>query len=799
MRQIRKAAVLGSGVMGSAIAAHLAGCGIPVVMLDIVPFPNMLTPAEQAKVATDKKVRNKLANDSLATALKVKFPPLFFSKKDAAIIETGNFDDDIAKIKDADWIIEVVTERMDIKRKILKLADENRKPDSIVSTNTSGLSINEMVSECSESMQEHFMGTHFFNPVRHMKLLEIIPHKKTPKDLLKYMESFCADVLGKGVIWAKDTPNFVANRVGVHGMMGTMKAMVALGLRIDEVDAIVGPPMGRPATAAFKTADLVGLDTLKHVADTVYNGCADDPERETFKPPEVLAKLVEKKWLGNKTKGGFYKKDGKNKLVLDYNTMDYIPVVKPEFESLKAAKKEETLEKKIAAIVYGADKAGQFAWKVASEGLLYTAKRIPEIADAIVEIDHGMEWGFNWKLGPFRTWDAIGLRKSVDKMKAEGLAIPANIEKMLSLGNETFYKKEKGKEFQYDLIAQKYVEIPKNSKIVILPETSVGKVAENDGATIWDIGDGVICLEFHTKMNAIDQEIIDMQHKMVDLLEEGKFEAAVVSNHGEHFSVGANLFLILMVINQDPKGGPATVEKLCHELQKANMRMKYCKRPVVTAPFGYTFGGGCEITMHGQKVVAAAETYIGLVEVGVGLIPAGGGTKENVLRAVEGMGDAKAPILPFAMRAFMNVAQAKVGVGAKDAMDLGILRTSDIMCAGRDLLINRAKEVALGMRKAGFDPGLPRTDIIVGGESTEAAFMVAVKGMRDNGYVSDHDVLVSSKVAHIVAGGDRWEGQTISEWELLDLEREAFMSLLGEPKTRERMQYMLMNNKPLRN
>jgi 3-hydroxyacyl-CoA dehydrogenase len=798
MRQIRKAAVLGSGVMGSAIAAHLAGCGIPVVMLDIVPFPNMLTPAEQAKVATDKKVRNKLANDSLAAALKAKIPA-FYTKKAASIIETGNFDDDIAKINDADWIIEVVVERMDIKKKILKLIDENRKADSIVSTNTSGLSINEMVAECSESMQEHFMGTHFFNPVRFMKLLEIIPHQKTKTEYLKFMETFCAEVLGKGVIWGKDTPNFVANRIGVHGMMGTMKAMTELGLRIDEVDAIVGQPMGRPKTAAFKTSDMVGLDTLKHVAETVYNGCADDPERDCFKPPEVLTKLVEKKWLGDKTKGGFYKKDGKKRLVIDWKTMEYVESIKPEFAALKAAKKEETLEKKIAAIVYSDDKAGQFAWKVASDGLLYTAKRIPEITDAIVEIDHGMEWGFNWKLGPFRTWDAIGLRKSVDKMKAEGKAIPPAIEKMLSLGNETFYKKEKGKEYQYDLVNNKYVEIPKNPKIIILPEDSKAKVAENDGATIWDIGDGVICLEFHTKMNAIDQEVIDMQHKMVDLLDEGKFEAAVVANHGENFSVGANLFLILMVMNQDPKGGAATVEKLCHELQKANMRMKYCKRPVVTAPAGMALGGGCEITLHGQKVVAAAETYIGLVEVGVGLIPAGGGTKEMVLRTIEGRGDAKAPILPFAQRAFENVATAKVAIGMKDAVDNGILRASDIMCPSRDLLIHRAKEVALGMREAGFDPGLPRTDIVVGGESTKAAFIVFVKGMRDNGYVSDHDLLVSSKVAHIVAGGNRWEGQTISEWELLDLEREAFMSLLGEPKTRERMAYMLQNNKPLRN
>jgi 3-hydroxyacyl-CoA dehydrogenase len=740
-------------------------------------------------------VRNKLANGSLAAALKAR-PPAFYTKKAADVIEIGNFDDDFAKIADADWIIEVVVERMDIKKQILAKVDQHRHPDSIVSTNTSGLSINGMVADCSAGMQEHFIGTHFFNPVRFMKLLEIIPHAKTKPELLKFMDAFCAEVLGKGVIWAKDTPNFVANRVGVHGMMGTMKAMTELDLRIDEVDAIVGPPMGRPKTAAFKTADLVGLDTLKHVAETVYNGCADDPDRAIFQPPEVLAKLVEKKWLGDKTKGGFYKKDGKKRLVIDWKTMEYVESTKPEFESLKAAKKFEKLEDRIAAIVYADDKAGQFAWKVASDGLLYTANRVPEIADAIGEIDRGMEWGFNWKLGPFRTWDAIGLRKSVEKMKAEGKKIPASIEKMLKLGNETFYKKEDGKEYQYDLVNHKYVEIPKNPKIVILPEDSVGKVAENDSATLWDIGDGVLCLEFHSKMNAIDGDIIAMQHKMCDLLEDGKFEAGVVANHGENFSVGANLFLILMAANQ---GQLNMVEELAHGLQKANMRMKYCTRPIITAPAGMALGGGCEITLHGQKVVAAAETYIGLVEVGVGLIPAGGGTKEMILRTVEGRGPAETGILPFAQKAFEAIATAKVAIGMKEAVDFGILRPTDVMVPGRDLLIHRAKEVALGMRKAGFNPGLPKTDIVVGGESTKAAFVVFVKGMRDGGWISDHDVLIASKVAHIVAGGDRWEGQTISEWELLDMEREAFMSLLGEPKTRERMAFMLQNNKPLRN
>jgi 3-hydroxyacyl-CoA dehydrogenase len=794
-REIKKAAVLGSGVMGSAIAAHLAGCGIPVLMLDIVPFPNMLSEADQQKVATDKKIRNKMAAQSLKAALKAK-PPAFYSNKDADRIEIGNFDDDFEKIADADWIIEVVIERMDIKKQIMAKVDKYRKAGSIISSNTSGLSVEVMVEDCSEEMQKNFLGTHFFNPVRFMKLLEIIPHPKNDKDLLSFVESFCAENLGKGVIWAKDTPNFIANRIGVHGMMATMKKMVELDYRIDEVDAIVGPPLGRPKTAAFKTADLVGLDTLHHVAMTVVNNCPNDESLAEFQPPDFLDKMVEKKMLGNKTRGGFYKRAGKQRLVLDWKTLEYIEATRPTFDSIKSAKAAGGLTDRVKHIVYSDDRAGKFAWAVCSDGLLYTARRIPEIADKILEVDRGLQWGFNWKLGPFQTWDAIGVRESVEKMKGEGKEIPANIEKMLELGNETFYKKENGKEYQYDLVAHTYSEIAKDPKIIILPENSTGKVWENEGATLWDIGDGAICCEFHTKMNAIDQDIIDGLHMMVDLLDEGKFEAGVVSNHSDNFSVGANVFMILMAMNQ---GQSEVVEKLAYELQRANMRMKYCSRPVVTAPAGMALGGGCEVTLHGQRIVAAAETYIGLVEVGVGLIPAGGGTKEMVLRTVEGRGASNTAILPFAQKAFENVAMAKVAVGMKDAVDNVIMRSTDVMVPNRDLVIYRAKEVALGMAKAGFDPGLERKDIPVGGEGCKAAFIVAAKGMRDSGWISDYDVHIATKVAHIVGGGNRWEGQTISEWELLDMEREAFMSLLGEEKTKERIAYMLQNNKPLRN
>ncbi len=793
---IRKVAVLGSGVMGSAIAAHLAGCGYPVVMLDIVPFDSMLSDKEKAKKDT-KEVRNKLGTEALAAALKAKIPA-FYTAKAANIIEIGNFDDDFAKIGDADWIIEVVVERMDIKKQILAKVDQFRKKGSIVSTNTSGLSVAGMSEDCSGEMKEHFLGTHFFNPVRFMKLLEIIPGPKTKPDVLNFMAAFCQNELGKGIVWCKDTPNFIANRIGVYGICGVMHAMVEEGLTIPEVDAIVGEPMGRPKTAAFKTSDMVGLDTLGHVAKTVYDNCVNDEERAVFQVPDFFNKMIESKRLGDKTKGGFYKKDGKDRFVVDHKTMEYVAAGKPEFDSIKNAKGEKGLGNRMKFLVNADDKAGKFAWKLMSRGLLYSARRIPEISDSVVEIDNAMQWGFNWKMGPFRTWDAIGVEESVARMKAEGLEVPALVEKMLATGAKTFYKKEGDTEYAYDLLAGKYVAIKKDPMFMILAETGgTKKVAGNDGASIWDIGDGVCCLEFHTKMNAIDNDIIEMQAAMCDMLDDGKFEAAVVFNHAENFSVGGNLFMMLMAHNNNMLG---EVEKTLQNLQKAQMRMKYNRRPVVVAPGGLTLGGGCEVALHGQKVVGAAETYIGLVEVGVGLIPAGGGTKEFAMRVVEGIpAGAKVPMLPFAQKAFENIAMAKVAVGIKQAMDFGILRETDIMVPNRDLLLYRAKETALGMAKVGWNPGQPRTDIPVAGENTYAAFLIALDGMKKSGWISEHDVKVSSKVGYIVSGGKRAEGQTVSEWELLDWEIEAFMSLLGEPKTIERIQYMLMNNKPLRN
>ncbi len=796
--EIKKAAVLGSGVMGSAIAAHLAGCGIEVLMLDIVPFDNMLSDDEKARKDSDPKVRNKLAAQSLKAALKVKKPtPVFFSPKDAELITLGNFDDDMEKIAECDWIIEVVVERMDIKKQILGKVAKARRKGSIVSTNTSGLSVREMVEDLDDEFRKHWLGTHFFNPVRHMKLLELIPHPDTDQEVLDFMGAFCAEDLGKGVIWAKDTPNFIANRIGVHGIMETMKLMEKMDYRIDEVDAIVGKPLGRPKTAAFKTADLVGLDTLHHVAMTCYDGVPDDPNRDTFKPPKWYDDVVEKKWLGMKTKGGFYKKDGKKRLVLDWKTVDYIEAEKFKFDSVGEARGMNTLEERVKHVVYANDRAGKFAWPLTASSLCYTASLIPEISDTILEVDNGMKWGFNFRLGPFEFWDAIGVRESVEKMEADGFTVPENVKTMLGKGNETFYKEEGDQRFQYDLVNHKYLEIPKDNRIFTIKKFDEDlEVEGNSNATLWDIGDGVAMLEFHTKMNALDNEIIEMMETSLEIVDE-EFEGLVIANQAPNFCVGANIFVVML-------GAQAKAWDKLEETEKywqdTFMKMKYFHKPVVGAPAGMALGGGAEVVMHTHRVQAFAETYMGLVEVGVGLIPGSGGCKEFALRLTEGIrGGAKPAILPFAMKAFEMAATAKVALGAKEAIDLGMLRPTDRITFNRDYHINDAKQLALGMAKAGFDPGKPKTNILAGGESAKAAFMVGIDQMYEAGWATEYDKVVGGKLANVIAGGNVAEGTELSEQHYLDLEREAFLSLLGEQRTLDRIQHMLNTGKPLRN
>lgn len=796
--EIKKAAVLGSGVMGSAIAAHLAGCGLDVLMLDIVPFDSMLSEAEKARKDSDPKVRNKLAAQSLKAALKVKKPtPVFYSPKDADRITLGNFDDDMDKIADCDWIIEVVVERMDIKKQVLAKVAKLRRKGTIVTTNTSGLSVQEMVADLDAEFKQHWMGTHFFNPVRHMKLLELIPHPDTQDDVKEFMGHFCAETLGKGVIWAKDTPNFVANRIGVHGIMETIRLMQEMDYRIDEVDAIVGKPLGRPKTAAFKTADLVGLDTLHHVAMTVYDSCQDDPFRDVFKPPKWYDDMVEKKWLGMKTKGGFYKKDGKKRLVLDWKTLEYVEQEKFRFESVGDARGMSSLADRVKHVVFADDRAGAFAWKLTAASLCYTASLIPEISDTILEVDNGMKWGFNFKAGPFEFWDAIGVRESVEKMEADGFKVPENVKAMLEKGNETFYKEEGGKRYQYDLVGHAYLEIPADNRIYIIKKFDEDQEVEaNANATLWDIGDGVAMLEFHSKMNALDNEIIEMMETSLEIVDE-EFEGLVIANQASNFCVGANIFVVLLGAQAKQWDKLEETEK---HWQDVFMKMKYFHKPVVAAPAGMALGGGAEVVMHSHAVQAFAETYMGLVEVGVGLVPGSGGCKEVALRLTEGIrGGAKPPMLPFAQKAFEMVATAKVALGAKEAVDMGLLRTTDRITFNRDYQIHDAKQLVLGMVKAGHNPGVPRTDIPAAGESAKAAFLVGIDQMYQAGWATDYDRVVGARLAKVIAGGDVAEGTLVSEQHFLDLEREAFLGLLGEQRTQDRIQHMLETGKPLRN
>jgi len=802
VQEIKKVAVLGAGVMGSGIAAHMANVGIPCYLLDIVPAE--LDDKEKKKGLTKESpaFRNRFSILGKQAALGAR-PAAFYSTKDADLVTVGNFDDNMACLSECDLIIEVVIENLKIKQSLFKKVAEHRKPGSIVTSNTSGISVESMVEELPEEFQQHFCVTHFFNPPRYMKLLEIIPHPKTDKDLLNQVDHFCTYVLGKGVIYGKDTPNFVANRVGVEGMMYAMRLMIEEGYRIDEVDTITGPALGRPKTASFKTADLVGLDTLAHVAKNVYDNTPDDERREVFQMPEFIQQMVEKKWLGNKTKQGFYKKEkspeGKTlRKVLDYKTMEYVDVEKFKYDSIKAAKAIEDDGERIKAMVYADDRGGKFAWKVVAESLLYSARRIPEICDSVMDVDKGMKWGFNFALGPFETWDAIGVRTSVEKMKADGMNVPQNVLDMLETGKESFYLKKDDGNYCYDFGKKDYVKIDANPHIILLPEVKErNKVVDgNNGASLYDIGDGVACLEFHTKMNSVDMDIIKMLSKSVDIVEKD-FEGLVIANHAERFSVGANIFLILVYAkekNFDP------IKEVVKGFQDANMKLRYSAKPVVAAPAGMALGGGCEVVIHADRVQACGETYMGLVEVGVGMIPAGGGTKELVKRMVEGIpGDPPDNILPFAQKAFVLMAQAKVATSAKMAMDFGILKPSDGITTNRDLLIHDAKNVVLGMAKAGYRQPRPMTDIPVGGEETAGAFHVYVEGMYNAGYVTEYDRVVAAKLAHVITGGPVKMGTLVSEQYLLDLELETFLSLCGDERTQARMEHMLTTNRPLRN
>lgn len=785
--KIRKAAVLGAGVMGSAIAAHFAGAGITTELLDIVP-PD-LGDAEKP----DPKARNRFAQTGLERALAAK-PAAFYDTDAARLVRVGNLDDHLDRLADCDLVIEAVVENLAIKRALFEKIAPKLSPNVILASNTSGLSIAGMSEVLPGELARRFVVMHFFNPVRYMRLLELAPGPKTDPDVLKTAAEL-GEALGKGIVWAKDTPNFVANRIGVYAMMLTMHEMLKAGLSIEVVDKIVGKPMGRPKSAAFDTADIVGIDTLVHVAKNCYESLTRDEEREIFKLPEFVNRLIQEKRLGRKSGGGFYKKVGSEIQVLDLGSFEYRSQEKVRFDSLGAIRNEEDPKKRLKALIGFDDTAGRFAWQVLSRTLVYSARRLGEIADDIVNIDRAMRWGFNWDLGPFEAWDAIGVPESVERMKRDGLEVPEWVTEMLASGRTSFYEGAPVAPRFYDRKQRAAAPIPADPReISIAALKASGKVVkENFGASLVDLGDGVLGVEFHTKMNTIDTDIIAMLDAAVDVAEKD-FEAIVIGNDGEHFCAGANLFLVLVAAQQKAWD---QLEKVVSGLQNALQRLKYAKVPVVAAPFQYTLGGGAEIAMAADAVQAHAETYMGLVEVGVGLIPAGGGCLRMVERWTSGL-PAGADPLPLIATASLNVATAKVATSAEEAKKLRLLRKSDGVSLNRAHLLYHAKQRALGLARADYRPPLPRLLPAAGYDAARTIGM-RVWGMVESKFASEHDALIANKLAYVLCGGQVAAGTELTEQHYLDLEREAFLSLCGEQKTLERMQHMLQHNKPLRN
>jgi 3-hydroxyacyl-CoA dehydrogenase len=801
--RIEKAAVLGAGTMGAQIAAHLANAGVPTLLLDIVP--REVTPEEQAKGLTleNKQVRNRIARGGLEAAKNAK-PAAFFTPDFASLVTTGNFDDDLEKIKDCDLIVEAVVEKLDIKRSLFEKVEQHRRPGSIVASNTSGIPIHLLAEGRSDDFKQHFLGTHFFNPPRYLHLVEIIRTEWTKPEVSCFLFGFLDQRLGKGVVSAKDRPNFIANRIGTFGALHTIKTMLDDGYSIEEVDKMTGPAVGRPKSATFRTFDLVGLDVFHHVIKNLYEALPEDEERDMFVVPDVLAKMVERGLLGNKTKSGFYKKqkgegDKREIWTLDTATLDYRPSEKVKLPSLDMAKNIDDVAERLKTLTWGKDRVGAFLWKTMTRTLIYSAKRIPEIADNVVDVDRAMRWGFSWELGPFEAWDAIGVEKSVARMKEEGMTVPSNVEQMLASGATSFYKKENGQQFYFDFAAGKYVPLADPPGVLILKSVKdrTGVIKKNAGASLVDIGDGVACLEFHSKMNAIGGDTLQMLKFALTEVEKN-FLGLVVGNQGANFCVGANIMLMLMEAQEENWD---ELDMMTRVFQNATMSLRYSPKPVVVAPFQMVFGGGCEMVLHGDRVRAAAETYIGLVEVGVGIIPAGGGTKEMLLRALDAIpkGVAEADPFPFVKRAFETIALAKVATSAEEAAAMGFLSADDTISMNADRLIADAKKEVLALSASGYVQPQQRTDILALGLPALSTLKLGIHQMKRAGYISDHDAEIGVQLARILTGGDLNHPTRVSEQYLLDLEREAFLSLVSKRKTQERLAHMLKTGKPLRN
>ena len=790
-RIIKKVAVLGSGVMGSRIACHFAGVGLPVLLLDILPKDL----APDAKPAD----RNRIVNDALAAAIKSNPSPVY-TKDAVKKIRTGNFTDNMKDIADCDWVIEVVVERLDIKQTVFNEVEKYRRPGTLITSNTSGIPIHMMTEGRTEDFKKHFCGTHFFNPPRYLRLLEIIPTPFTDPEVVEFLMHYGDLSLGKTTVLCKDTPAFIANRVGVFGMMAIMNAMEKLQLTVDEIDALTGPVVGRPKSATFRTADVVGIDTLVKVAKGVYDNCPDDEAKAQFVIPAWLNKMVENNWLGDKTGQGFFKKTKsasgeKEILTLNLQTLEYGPRQKPKFATLETAKPIEDLKSRIKALCAGTDKAGEFYRQFHYNLFSYISYRIPEISDELYRVDDGMMAGFGWEIGAFESWDVLGVAKTVEAMKADGYKVAGWVEDMLSGGAASFYKLENGKRLCYDVNSKSYKIMPGAEAFIVMKNFEKETVWKNSACRTYHLGNDVLGLEWYTKMGSIGGEVLEGIQCSIALAEE-KYKGLVIANEGANFSAGANVGMIFMLaIEQDYD----EIDMAIRMFQNTMMRVRYSGIPVVAAPHGLALGGACELSLHADKVIPAAETYTGLVEVGIGVIPGGGGTKEFVLRAADEVHDGEPDTITLQNR-FLTIATAKVGTSAFEAFDLGIYRK------GRDRVglnpgrrIAEAKQAVIEMYDDGYVMPVQRSDIKVLGRSMLGAMHAGINGMWRGNYATDHDVTVAKKLAYVMCGGDLTEPTLVSEQYLLDLEREAFLSLTGEKKTLERIQSILKSGKPLRN
>ena len=788
-RQIRKVAVLGSGVMGSAIAAHFANAGVPSLVLDIVP----------KDAGKDPDRRNAVAAGAVA-ALKKTSPSPIFSPERMDLIETGNLEDHLPRLKEADWVIEVVKEDMAIKKIVLQNAAPHIAPGAIFSSNTSGLSLTGMAAALPADLRPRFLGTHFFNPPRYMKLFEVIPTADTDPEVLAFVCAYAQDRLGKGIVIAKDTPNFIANRVGVHAMMATVQVMQELGLSIEEVDALTGPAIGHPKTATFQLADLVGLDTFLHVADNLHPLVPDDEARDVFKAPQYLRAMVEKGLLGRKSGSGFYKleKKGGEKVfyALDLKTLEYREKQKARYPEIDQGKTMEDLAERLRFLAFGKGKAGQAIWKMLAPTFSYAAMRVGEICDQAADIDRAMRWGFNWQLGPFETWDALGFRKVVERLRGEGRPLPAWVDALHAAGAETIYKEEDGTLMSPTARAGEFAAVPVDARAwdFDVLRRGKGEVKRNPGASLLDLGQGVLGLEFHSKMNAIGQDTLNMLMTACDEAEKN-WRALVVTNGADAFSAGANLMMLMM---EAMEGNWEDIDLIVRAFQRACDRLEFCGVPVVTAPAGLALGGGCEVTMGGNAIRAAAETYIGLVEFGAGVIPAGGGCARLYQRNLAMLLDRK-DLQPAFRKTFETIGMVKVATSAEEARQFGFLKPGDSWSLNRSHLAADARDLALALAQGNYAPPVPDQAIPVLGTAGIALAESVLHNMKEGGYISEHDRKIGRMLAGVLAGGPVPPGTTVSHQHILELEREGFMRLMGERKTLERMEHILKTGKPLRN